>query len=233
MDELTAFYRIATLSPSGGDLDLVINEILRISADLVACERPLLFLHDPDADELCLYSPFEENGERLPMSEPSIVRRVFHSGRGEVVNDVPGDPESNPRLAEIVRARQVTAAPLIVGDRSLGVVTVVNSRRGAFTEDDLRVLTTLADRGALTIEATQLHAELGRQQRELDGLHRLSRLLTSADSLKNVVGESVLIVCDLLGCEQVAVLLYDEDGDALVVQLPVVGIEEGVVEDVA
>jgi signal transduction histidine kinase len=106
---------------------------------------------------------------------------------------------------------------------------VVNSRRGAFSEDDLRVLTSVADRAAITIEATRLHAELERQKSELDGLHRLSRLLTSADSLQNVVGESVLIVGDLLASEQIAVLLYDEETHALAVQLPVVGMEEEVV----
>jgi signal transduction histidine kinase len=233
MDELSAFKRIMTLSPARGDQDLVINEILRMVADVVSCDRPLVLLHDADADEMCLYSPFAENGMHVPMSEPSIVRRIFHSGRGEVVNDVPADPDSNPILAEATSARQLAAAPLIVGDQRLGVVAAINSRRGAFTGDDLRILTILSDRAALTIQACQLRADLQRQQRELDGLHRLSRLLTSSDSLQNVIGESVLIVCDLLGGEQIAVLLHDETTDSLVVGGPVVGMEEEVIAEVA
>jgi signal transduction histidine kinase len=61
-------------------------------------------------------------------------------------------------------------------------------------------------------------------------MQRLSKLLTSAETVDHAVGESIRIVCDLLGCSQMAVLLYDEDRDALVGHPPAVGMDEERIE---
>jgi signal transduction histidine kinase len=223
--ELAALYRIAALSSSHGDIGLVINEVLRVVGEVISCERPLLFLYDDDSEDLILYRSTFENASHFPLSEPSITRRVFHSGRGELINDVPADADSNPRI-ESLGGRQMVSAALNAGEKRLGVVSALNSRRGAFTEADLRLLTVLADRTALTIENTQLVSTLQRQVHELDGLHRLSRLMTSWESVDHVIGEAIRIVSELLPCEKLAVLLHDEDAGTLEVHEPAFGIEK-------
>src|SRR3712207_1876912 len=175
-DELSALYRIATLTTAYENPAAVVEEILRIIEQVVHCDRSVLFLYDEDADVLRLQDP-RDRGFVLPLSEPTILRRVLHSGLGEVVNDVDADDESNPIFADALNARQLVAAPLVLTDKTLGVVGAVNSRRGAFTHEDLRLLTVLADRVALTIENGELVGRLQRQVKELEGLHRLSRLL--------------------------------------------------------
>jgi signal transduction histidine kinase len=162
----------------------------------------------------------------IAMAEPSLLRRVFHTGVGEVINDVVSDPDVSPALAESVGARQVVAVPLNVGEQRLGVLCGINSKIGAFTDDDLRRLSILADRAALTLLNADLRNSLRRQRQELEGLQRLSKLLTSAETVDHAVGESIRIVCDLLGCQQMAILLYDEERDALVGHTPVVGMDE-------
>ncbi|MDQ3958647.1 MAG: GAF domain-containing protein, partial [Actinomycetota bacterium] len=227
-DELSALYRIATLSTAYGDSAAVVEEILRVIEQVVHCDRSVLFLYD-GADTLRLQDS-RTNGLALSMSEPTILRRVLHSGRGEVVNDIDGDPDSNPVLADALGARQLVAAPLVLTDKMLGVVGAVNSRRGAFTHEDLRLLTVLADRVALTIENGQLVDTLRQQVQELEGLHRLSRLLISSETVEHVVGESVGIVCELLACDKMAVLLLDEQSNRLVAEKPVVGLDDEQIE---
>ena len=104
-------------------------------------------------------------------------------------------------MAESVSARQVVAVPLNVGEHRLGVLCGINSKVGAFTDDDLRRLSILADRAALTLQNADLRSTLRRQRQELEGLQRLSKLLTSAETVDHAVGESVRIVCDLLECQ--------------------------------
>jgi signal transduction histidine kinase len=222
--ELSALYRIAALSTTHGDIGLVINEVLRVIGEVIPCDRPALLLYDDDSEELTMYSSTFDQAERFPLTEPSVVRRIFHTGRGEAINDLSADADSNPSIRASLGARQAVLAPLSVGDNRLGVVAAINSKRGSFTDADLRLLTVLADRTALTIENTQLVATLQRQVQELDGLHRLSRLLTS-ESVDHVIGEAIRIVSDLLGCEKMAVLLRgDDDDETLVVHEPVFGI---------
>jgi signal transduction histidine kinase len=224
-DELSALYRIATLSTAYGNQAGVVEEILRIIEQVVHCERSVLFLYDEDADLLRLQGA-RDRGFVLPLSEPTILRRVLNSGLGEVVNDVDADVESNPMFADALNARQLVAAPLVLTDKTLGVVGALNSRRGAFTHEDLRLLTVLADRVALTIENGELVAALQRQVQELDGLHRLSRLLLSSETMERIVGESIRIVADMLDCEKMALLLNDDSGTCLVAMQAAVGLSE-------
>ena len=228
-DELSALYRIATLGTAYGNQAAVVEEILRIIEHVVHCERSVLFLYDEDADLLRLQGA-RDRGFVLPLSEPTILRRVLHSGLGEVVNDVDADVESNPMFADALNARQLVAAPLVLTDKTLGVVGALNSRRGAFTHEDLRVLTVLADRVALTIENGELVGALQRQVQELDSLHRLSRLLLSSETMERIVGESIRIVAEMLDCEKMALLLNDDTGTCLVALEAAVGLDQHQVE---
>ncbi|MDQ3915843.1 MAG: GAF domain-containing sensor histidine kinase [Actinomycetota bacterium] len=228
-DELSALYRIATLSTAYGNPTAVVEEILRVIEQVVHCDRSALFLYDEHADVLRLQNA-RDRGLVFPLSEPTILRRVFHSGLGEVVNDVDADAESNPVLADQLNARQLVAAPLVLTDKTLGVVGALNSRRGAFTHEDLRLLTVLADRVALTIENGELVGTLQRQVQELEGLHRLSRLLLSSETMERIVGESIRIVAEMLDCEKMALLLNDESGRCLVAMTAAVGLDVEQVE---
>lgn len=223
-DEVAALHRIAALGTTRSDELQVVQEVLRLIAEVVPCERPLLFLHDHDAAEFRIHS-LEEAPASASSSEPSIVRRIFHSLRGEVVNDVAADPDTSPRLADALGARQLVAAPLEAGGETLGVAAAVNSTRGSFVEGDLQTLSFLADRAALVIENVGLRSGLARRTQEVKGLQRLSRLLAAAETVDYAIGESVRIVADLLGSTKMAVLLHDEERDALVAHAPVVGMD--------
>ncbi|MDQ3941031.1 MAG: GAF domain-containing protein [Actinomycetota bacterium] len=226
-DELAALYRVASLSTSQGDPDSVINEVVRVVASTVQCEVVLLFLGAGETDELRLHRASESIPTmRVKSTDAPFLWRVLRDRSAELSNDIVREVDGAPILVDRLRARQVVAAPLSVGENAFGLIVAVNSTRGAFGEADLRLLTIVADRAALTIENARLVSTLQRQVQELEGLQRLSRLLTSSDSLEQVVGESIRIVADLVPCEKMAILLYDEDDDSLVAHEPVIGIDE-------
>lgn len=223
--EVNALYRIAAMGGRGTDLNQAVREVLRAIPDVVPCERSLVFVYDDEKDDMRAFVGKGEEQERLSLHEPGIIRRVFHSGRGEVVNDVRVDPESNPIFQDKYGSRQIALAPLVQGDTRLGVVAAVDSRGGVFTDRDLHLLSVLADRAATSICQAQLRATLDRQSRELEGLQRLSRLLVTQESVEYVIGESVRTISDLVDCEKMMLLLFDEEKNALILQQPAVGID--------
>lgn len=230
IDELTALYRIATLSGFRGDLRSVVNEILRVVSDVVPCQIPALMLYDPQSGEMRVHRPDPAKDWSLPLSQCGLIRRTFLAHVAEISNDAIADPETSS-LAEQLRVRQIAAAPLSVpGDSAIGVLAALDSERGAFNEKDVRLLGILADRAALTIQNSQLLARLEEKVTELEGLQRLSQLLTSADSLEDVVSESIRIVTDSIECEKAAVLLHDEATDSLIAQKPVHGLRDEQIE---
>lgn len=233
LTELGVLSRMASLIRTDREAKDVVAEVISIVGDIVSCDIPAVFLYDEAADTLVFEDPTSDRSLSVPLAEPSMLRRVFHTGLGEVVNDVVADPDVSPALAESVGARHVVAVPLNVGEHRLGVLCGINSKVGAFTDDDLRRISILADRAALTLQNAHLRMTLRRQKKELEGLQRLSKLLTSAETVDHAVGESVRIVCDLLDCRQMAILLYDEERDALVGHPPVVGMDEGKIESLS
>lgn len=221
-DELAALYQIASLSAAQLDPWDVVSEILRIAGHVLHAQTTLLFtcrddevlrLHDQDGGVTASFS----------IGRPGVLARVFVGQSGEVVNELTDEEEGDEELRAAIVVHQVAAVPLLSGERSLGVLAAANSTRGAFTAEDLRVLSILGDRLALTVEKSRLLQVLQRQVRELEGLQRLSKLLTSSGSIENVVSDTVRMVMEQIECEKMAILLYDEENDMLVAHPPAVG----------
>jgi signal transduction histidine kinase len=227
LKELADLYRLSAVDEHDSATQRVLKDVLGAVGNVVNCERPLVAVHDPERGKLAIFYSDQMAGEYISMSEPSILRRVFQTGRGEVINDILADPDHHSTLSVKMSSRQLIAAPLDVGGRRLGVVGAVNSTRGSFTENDLRLLNVTADRAALAIENTQLKSTVFRQGQELLGLERLSRLSSSAENFDHVVAESVRIFCDLVECTGVALLLYEEEPQELVAHSQAIGMDDG------
>jgi signal transduction histidine kinase len=230
-EELEALYEIASMGGSQGDLAHVARTLSAVVTRQVPSEKSVLFLFDEDSQEMFVLSGRDgDRGTRYRLNECGLVRRVFLSRSGEVVNDISADDDPTPLLADDFDAKQVVAAPLRDGEDEVGVLVAINAINGAFSEEDLRMLMVLADRAAVTIKSTALVASLHRQVQEFDGLQRLSKLIVETDVLEDVIGESIKIVLGLVECEGLFIMLHDEATDSLAARKPAVGVSTEVLE---
>jgi phosphoserine phosphatase RsbU/P len=81
-----------------------------------------------------------------------------------LVSDVGKDPRyinANPET------RSELCVPLIYKDKVIGVLDIEHTRRGYFTDDHLRTMTTLAAQVAIAIENARLYEHVARQERRL------------------------------------------------------------------
>ncbi len=91
-----------------------------------------------------------------------------------LVPDVSKDPRylvANPET------KSELAVPLIYKDKVIGVLDLEHTRRGFFTEDHKRTITTLAAQVAIAIENARLYEEIARQERRLERDLQLAREL--------------------------------------------------------
>jgi sigma-B regulation protein RsbU (phosphoserine phosphatase) len=91
-----------------------------------------------------------------------------------LVPDVSKDPRY---IATNPETRSELAVPLIYKENVIGVIDVEHTRRGYFTEDHKRTLTTLAAQIAIAIENAQLYEQIARQERRLERDLELAREL--------------------------------------------------------
>src|SRR5229473_3105756 len=90
---------------------------------------------------------------------------------------VPDVAKNDRYIATNPETRSELAVPLIYQERVIGVLDLEHTRRGYFTEDHKRTLTTLAAQLAIAIENARLYEEIARQEQRLERDLALAREL--------------------------------------------------------
>ncbi len=141
----------------------------------------------------------KERRHTLQLNEKSIVGKVTLDGQAVVANDVTVNPlhKFNPLLPETCAE---AALPLRIGNRIIGAIDIQSKTIGAFTEDDIAVLQTLADQVAVAIDnarSFELSQEAVMEMREIDRLK--SQFLANMSHelrtpLNSIIGFSRVII---------------------------------------
>jgi sigma-B regulation protein RsbU (phosphoserine phosphatase) len=95
-----------------------------------------------------------------------IVGRVADTGKGMLITDAARDERVPREASEVIPIRDLLLAPILVRDEVLGVIALVNKREdGPFGDNDMSLVTAIADQAAVTIDLVRLYAELSQKQR--------------------------------------------------------------------
>jgi PAS domain S-box-containing protein len=137
-------------------------------------------------------------GWSIPISEVnSVVARAARTGSGQVFNDVRNQEGylPNPLLPDTLSE---LAVPLKVGDKLLGVFDVQANTANRFTEEDVRIYTTLAAQSAVALQNAKLYEE---QLEIVDKLRELGNMKSAF--LANMSHELRTPLNSILGFTQV------------------------------
>lgn len=112
-----------------------------------------------------------ERGHKLEVGGSGIVGYVAQSGLPRISLDVGQDAVffNNPDLPN---TRSEMALPLKVYDRTIGVLDVQSERPGAFTENDAKTLSILADQISIALENARLFTQTQLALSEAQALYR-------------------------------------------------------------
>lgn len=112
------------------------------------------------ADQLLLERG--EFGEKQIPVEGSIAGSVFKSGTSIVENEVEQDPKHYKEVDRDTKktTKSMVCVPLLVGGETLGVMQLLNSRRGRYTDRDRVMLEHFADHAAIAIRNAKLLEQL-------------------------------------------------------------------------
>jgi sigma-B regulation protein RsbU (phosphoserine phosphatase) len=160
------------------NLDELLGRIGELLRRLIDYQMFSILLLDASGEKL-------QHRFSLRFNENTHLKHEVPLGRGLVgyaaqtkeavlVPDVAKDSryvEANPET------RSELAVPLIYKDKVIGVLDLEHTRRGFFTEDHKRTMTTLAAQVAVAIENARLYEEIARQERRLERDLALAREL--------------------------------------------------------
>jgi GAF domain-containing protein len=147
------------------DLDVLLPTITRLVSQRFGFYHVGIFLLDAQRKYAVLRAANSAGGQRmldrqhqLPLDEHSIVGYAMSRGEARVALDVGTDSVhfNNPDLPE---TRSEMAIPLRVAGKVIGALDVQSTEINAFSEEDVNVLSTLADQIAIAIENARLFSE--------------------------------------------------------------------------
>ena len=147
--------------------DELINCIMRMTHDAVNSSASSLLLLDDDTQELYFKfadGPVGQQLKRLHISRQSgIAGWIVRNARPLVVNDA----EKNSNFYKMIdnatgfKTKSIIGVPIILGDKVIGVIEVLNKADGAdFTRKDLRIMMGVAATIGMTIETTRMNTNL-------------------------------------------------------------------------
>jgi len=159
VDELAVLNEIGKALTSSLDIGEVMHVILAKVSELLKPSNWSLLLKDHGTGELYFHAAVGEGSDRLlgMRLKPGegIAGWVAQHNQPLLVPNVHADPRFASRFDKASRfhTKSILCVPLTFKERTLGVIELVNGPRdGAFHEEDLKILSTVAEFSAIAIE---------------------------------------------------------------------------------
>jgi GAF domain-containing protein len=160
------------------DLQELLPRIATVISEQFGFYHVGVFLLD-DVNEYAVLSATNSEGgrkmlerkHRLRVGEQGIVGNVTHTGNPRVAMDVGKDAVffNNPELPD---THSEMALPLKTGNLIIGALDVQSTERGAFSEEDIQLLSLLANQVSLAIENARLFEETRKALSESEAVSR-------------------------------------------------------------
>ncbi len=173
-ERLRAVAEVARTATSVQDFDQLLPLITTIISKQLGYYHVGIFLVDDDKEFAILRSANTDGGlrmlargHRLKVGEQGIVGFVTQTGRPRIALDVGQDAVyfNNPDLPE---TRSELALPLKVSGEIIGALDLQSLEPNAFNEDDVSLLTILADQVAISIQNAFSSEQARRSLREAE-----------------------------------------------------------------
>lgn len=160
----------------------------------------------------------------------SISGLVIKSGEPLLIGDAE-DPEQNPMFGinarvgpKEKRTRSWMGVPLFRGGLVIGMINVQAYKVNAFNQEQLTLLSTLANQVATALQNASLFERNERRIAELDSLNNLSRILTTKLDAKDVAQAVYEQLNGSVPVDFYALSLYDEQASTI---MPVLVLDDG------
>ena len=173
-ERLQKLAMVAAAVTSSLDLNQVLDAIATSALQLVNATDVHIYLYDAGTGTFTFGAAFWENGRRTPAVDrvrpEGLTATVARTGKRIVIDDATTHPLFQDKVSRAWSIKSIAGFPLLRAHRVVGVLTVAFlHEHHRFTDDELHVLSLLADQAAIAIDNAQLHEEV-RRQAITDGL---------------------------------------------------------------
>lgn len=208
----------------------IYRAIHRAAAQLMPVESFVITLLDEERNEIEGVYLVDPDGrapnQRIPLGQ-GLSSRILESGEPILIADAAAQ-ETGARAFGRGHSRSILAVPIKISGKTIGMLSVQSYQPNVYDEEDLQVLSTLANQAAVAIQNGRLFAEtrrladeleqrviertaeLAREQRNTETLLRILTEASSTLDLDRALNRTLALLNDAIGAEQGSILLVDE-----------------------
>jgi len=209
-DLLALISKVGITLLASATLNETLEQIVSLVFEAVPADRCLIMMRDEGSEDLRvavarLRDRVGEVGE-IRVSR-NVLDEVVIRGKSVLTSDAQHDPRFASGTVVLQGVRSVLAVPLGVSDKVFGIIYADSPiAEGRFTEDHLKVLTTLASVAAIRVENTRLiEARLERE--------RLERELALASEIQQRFQPTAPPIVDGYELQGISFPCYEIGGD--------------------
>ncbi|MFC1561230.1 GAF domain-containing protein [Candidatus Latescibacterota bacterium] len=204
-------------------LDEMLSKLVEITAMEVNAERGTIFLNDSSTGEL--YSRVAQGNfqrEIRILNNSGVAGHVFTTGRGRIVNDAYTDkyfsPEIDKKTGYITKSILCVPIKTVKGE-IIGVAQALNKKKGGFTENDLKILSSMTTQAAIALQGAQFIEQMKKNRlREMEFVDIVSDI-TSEINLGALLQKVMAEATRMLNAERSTLFLNDEKKNELFSQV--------------
>lgn len=208
------------------DLPVLLALIVHRIADTLQLEEACIVLLDPNGDEYVvresLYlSPPQMNALRFP-GHGTLAERLRQERRPIYFERTPEwlaglSPAEQDQIAQL---QVVLLIPLVVKERLIGWLGLGRKlSEQPYNNEDLELLSTLADQAAVAVENAQFFAERQRRINELATLNQIGRALSASLQVEELLDLIYQQAQQMVNADNFALALYDEPSQTITFEL--------------
>lgn len=156
--------RVGQIITSEMNLEALFPLIIQHTNGIMDTQASSIFLYDKKPNELwsLVSTDLKKNEIRIPATY-GIAGWVFQNRAPTIVNDTLSDPRFDADGDEKTgfRTRNILCVPLINRQKEcVGTLQALNKNTGNFTDDDVEMLSSIADYATIALENSRLYEEL-------------------------------------------------------------------------
>lgn len=189
------------------DLDDLFHQTVEVVRATFSYSFVAICVHEENTNRIVFEGATDEalHNKHLHVGQ-GIIGWVVENGQLLNVPDVQADPRYYPQ-ATLSATRSELAVPLIYGGHTIGAIDIESDQVAAFGEDDVFILSTLADSIAIAIHEARLYAAEREQAWISTALLQVAEATGQATGLEEVLDAVVRITPMLSGVERCGILL--------------------------
>lgn len=205
-------------------LDALAEVVHQQTTRIVDANHFQLGLFDGDDYNILIWV---RSGVRLPPQRfknsgvEGIIGWVRKDGRSLLVSDFERQWNSlpaHPRSQIDQPPRSGMFVPLIAAHEVIGVIALQSDQPDAFSEQDQRLITVLANQVASAIRNAQLFERANAQTRQLHLINTLTRQILAVQPIPSLFKQIVMLIQDTFGYYAVSIFSYDQKAERIILE---------------